>query len=88
MLGIRFPYVNYCFRGAVMVLIGNFVKRVNRDTTIDLICMHCFQTAAKGTTDAEAQAIAEQHACNPLGLEEVRHTDPSAGRKQPFLGSL
>jgi hypothetical protein len=46
-----------------MTLIGDFVKRENYDKTIDLICTHCFRTAGKGTSDAEALMIAGDHKC-------------------------
>ena len=46
-----------------MISIGNFAKRVNQDNTIDLICTCCFQTVARGRSDAEALAIAQPHAC-------------------------
>lgn len=53
-----------------MISIGTFAKRVNEDKTIDLICKRCFQTAARGTSDAEALAMAQQHAClGPLFAE-------------------
>lgn len=46
-----------------MISIGNFIKRVNSDATIDMVCTHCFQTAATGTSDAEVTEMAQQHAC-------------------------
>jgi hypothetical protein len=52
-----------------MISIGSFVRRVNRDSTIDLICIHCFQTAASGKSDAEVNDAAQQHAC--VSLEEI-----------------
>jgi hypothetical protein len=55
-----------------MISMGDFVRRFNQDTTIDLICTHCFQTVATGRSDDQALAIAQRHQClTPLlELEE------------------
>jgi len=63
-----------------MISIGNFTKRVNRDSTIDLICTRCFLTAARGRSDAEAMAIAQQHVCHTsLQESEERYDDSQRG---------
>jgi hypothetical protein len=56
-----------------MISIENFVRRVNPDSTIDLICTRCFQTAASGTNEADAVKAAEQHVCVSSKEEETCH---------------
>ena len=58
-----------------MISIGNFAKRVNHDSTIDLICTLCFQTAATGRNEEKVFAAAQQHACFPFFQERDDSTD-------------
>jgi hypothetical protein len=45
-----------------MISIGGFFRRKNPDSTIDLICPKCFQTAASGKSESEAlTAAAKEH---------------------------
>jgi hypothetical protein len=60
-----------------MISIGDFYRRQNPDSTIDLICSRCFQTAGSGETDAEALAAAEYHrsCCRPLNDSQSYFAD-------------
>jgi len=40
---------------------GEFHRRQNPDSTIDLICPRCFQTVGSGKSDSEALAAAKRH---------------------------
>jgi hypothetical protein len=53
-----------------MISIGGFFRRKNPDSTIDLICPKCFQTAASGKSEAEALAAAAKKHTHCESLEE------------------
>jgi hypothetical protein len=49
-----------------MVLFGDFARRANPDSTIDLICTKCFQTIAQGKNDMNVEDVLKKHKCEPL----------------------
>lgn len=49
-----------------MLLTADFVRRINRNLTIDLICTRCFNTIATATNESELMRAEEQHDCEYL----------------------
>lgn len=48
---------------------GDFVRRTNPDSTIDLICTRCFRTVATVAKEKDVARFAEakrRHLCGPL----------------------
>ena len=44
-----------------MSMTGEFHRRQNPDSTIDLICPRCFQTVGSGKSETEALDAAQHH---------------------------
>jgi len=44
---------------------GNFVRRVNRDGSIDSICTHCYKTVGTGT-DSDLDQAESDHKCSEI----------------------
>ena len=44
-----------------------FVKRRNRDSSIDSICTSCFQTIASAACEEELAIHEKNHTCDPYG---------------------
>ena len=44
---------------------GNFVRRVNRDGSVDSICTHCYRTVGSGS-DSELDKAEADHKCSEL----------------------
>jgi hypothetical protein len=47
--------------------VPKFVKRRNRDSSIDSICTSCFQTIASAACEEELAIHEEKHTCDPYG---------------------
>lgn len=50
----------------MMLLAADFVRRTNRNSTIDLICTRCFNTVATVTNEGEVVQAEERHECEYL----------------------
>jgi hypothetical protein len=60
--------------------LGDFVRRGNRDGSIDLICSRCFRTIAYGDSDAGFEHAQSTHKCDPADNLVARY-GRSAGRE-------
>jgi hypothetical protein len=49
-----------------MDTLGKFFHRMMQDSTIESVCMKCFQTIAKGKNEAEIREMEKVHSCTPL----------------------
>jgi hypothetical protein len=45
---------------------GKFFHRIMQDSTIESVCMKCFQTIAQGRNETEIREIEKVHSCTPL----------------------
>jgi hypothetical protein len=43
-----------------------FVHRINADSTVDSICMKCFQTVTVGKSELDLVRAEQVHSCAPL----------------------
>ena len=57
----------------------SFVRRENRDSTVDSICLKCYQTIVKANYEAELVSAEEKHNCLPLDLDDARYRDSQRG---------
>ena len=55
-----------------MATATGFVRRVNRDSTTDSICLSCFKPVARAANDFELVDEENLHICEPLELEDAR----------------
>jgi hypothetical protein len=46
--------------------LGKFFHRTMPDSTLESVCMKCFQTIARGKNEAEVMEIERVHSCTPL----------------------
>jgi len=53
-------------RSNLMTVFGDFVRRENKDSTVDLICTKCFRTVASAKNDAAFEEAKRLHTCEPL----------------------
>ena len=62
-----------------MVTTTSFVRRVNRDSTIDSICTSCYRTVA--TSEEESNLVDEEniHVCEPVRIDNARWIDSLCG---------
>lgn len=60
-----------------MVSTTGFVRRVNRDSTTDSICLSCFKPVARAAKDFELVDEENYHTCAPL--EPTPGVDAVAG---------
>ena len=49
-----------------MSQLGDFARRVNSDSTLDLICARCFRTVVHATDDSGFGEAQRMHKCEPL----------------------
>ena len=62
-----------------------FVRRHNRDSTIDSICTKCFQTIASALCEDDLAAPEQTHVCVPLDEFVSWRADPPSRRPaRPF----
>ena len=47
-----------------------FPRRINRDGSLDSICINCFATVASAPTSAELSVHDERHVCDPGVLSD------------------
>jgi hypothetical protein len=59
--------------------IDAFVRRINRDSTIDSICLSCYQTVATAKDEAELTIADEQHVCKSDEAIIIRSDDSLPG---------
>jgi hypothetical protein len=59
-----------------------FVRRVNRDSTTDSICLSCFRTIAAAQWESELDLAEERHVCDLADLSNVRELDSQRGTFQ------
>ena len=52
-----------------------FARRLNRDSSIDSICVKCYQTIATGHSDDELIACEQSHVCDPNSEFARAHVD-------------
>jgi hypothetical protein len=62
-----------------MITTANFVRRSNRDFTIDSICIACFKTVATAERESDLMEKENMHTCRQMELESIRHTDSQRG---------
>lgn len=55
-----------------MQVIGDFARRENSDSTVDLICTRCFQTIAHGSNEKAFEDARKNHKCDPLSEQHRR----------------
>lgn len=48
--------------------LGQFVRRVNRDGSVDSICLECFATVATADIDVQLVSPEREHVCEPGAL--------------------
>ena len=51
----------------MVTIFPTFVRRRNRDSSVDSICTRCFQTIASVDSDEELATHEEKHICDPYG---------------------
>ena len=56
-----------------------FVRRVNRDSTTDSICLSCFKPVARAADDFDLAGEENLHTCQPLEQENMGQSTPSVG---------
>jgi hypothetical protein len=49
-----------------MDTLGKFFHRTMPDSSIESVCLQCFQTIARGRNEAEVMEIEKAHRCTPL----------------------
>ena len=64
------------------MLTSNFVRRVNRDSTTDSICLSCFRTVATAEWELELDLAEERHVCDLEDLSNVQEIDTQRGTRQ------
>jgi hypothetical protein len=52
-----------------------FVRRANKDSTTDSICLVCFRTIANAQWESDLDLAEERHVCDPADLSNVRLID-------------
>ena len=52
-----------------------FARRLNRDSSIDSICVKCYQTIATGNSEVELIARERTHVCDPNSEFNRAHVD-------------
>ena len=52
-----------------------FVRRSNKDSTTDSICLACFRTIATTAREADLVSAEEKHICDPEDRSNVRLID-------------
>lgn len=52
---------------------SGFVRRVNRDLTIDSICLSCFKPVARAVNDVDLVDEENLHTCESLESESALH---------------
>jgi len=50
-----------------MISFPPFVRRRNKDSSVDSICTTCFQTIASVASEDDLAAHEQKHICDPLG---------------------
>jgi hypothetical protein len=53
----------------------SFVRRHNRDSSVDSICTRCYQTIANASTEIELTLPETSHSCDPNGEFNHQHSD-------------
>jgi hypothetical protein len=61
-----------------MKTLGNFFHRRMSDSTVESICMKCFQTIARGENEFKITEIEMEHSCTSL-KERQQHWRESWG---------
>jgi hypothetical protein len=54
-----------------METLARFFHRTMSDSTIESVCMRCFQTIAKGKSEFDVREMESVHSCVPL--RELHH---------------
>ena len=49
-----------------------FCLRLNRDGTLDSICLKCFLTVSHGKSEADCAQLEKNHVCNPYDVERFQ----------------
>ena len=63
---------------------GEFARRVNRDGTIDSICLYCFRTVATSQDESTLLFHQEQHVCDALAqIQSSDDQQETAKAQQP-----
>jgi hypothetical protein len=62
-----------------VVTTSSFVRRVNPDSTTDLICLDCSKTVATAKQESELTRKKNTHACEPVELEMTRYINSQRG---------
>jgi hypothetical protein len=47
-----------------MEILASFARRLNRDSSLDSICIRCFQTVATARTESALVVADQDHICN------------------------
>jgi hypothetical protein len=62
-----------------MPLAVDFVRRINRNLTIDLVCTRCFNTIATVIDEAALMRAEEQHECEYLFMPLIEVDESQRG---------
>jgi len=57
----------------------SFARRKNEDSTIDTICMRCYQTVASAANETTLENAEQIHICDPNGEFSFPHTGTNLG---------
>jgi hypothetical protein len=63
----------------MMHLAADFVRRTNRNSTIDLVCTRCFNTIATVMDEAALVRAEEQHECEHLFMPMIEVDESQRG---------
>jgi hypothetical protein len=61
------------------VVSTGFVRRVNRDSTTDSICLSCFKPVARAAAEFDLADEENLHTCEPLEQENMGQSTPNVG---------
>ena len=61
------------------MLTATFARRVNRDSTTDLICLFCYQTVIRAMWESELDEAENRHECDPIDLRYAHYADSQRG---------
>jgi hypothetical protein len=57
---------------------AQFAHRVNRDGTVDSVCMECFAAVASARRESDLEKPQQEHVCDPAVLETYRRATHQA----------
>jgi hypothetical protein len=56
---------------------ATFVRRANRDSTTDSICLSCYRTIARAMWESELDRAEDSHECDPRALQQTHYSIPN-----------